>query len=140
MDKIIMEPIGYIESPFSLKDDIPRQSIYGEDRLGIIHLNKDYLDGLDKLDRNKHIIILFNFHGNYELDLKIVTHRSEEEKGVFATRSPSRPNKIGLSIVELLRIEGNKIYFKGVDMIDKTPVLDIKPYSSGLNPKDDEIE
>ncbi|WP_341349562.1 SAM-dependent methyltransferase [Clostridium botulinum] len=84
--------------------------------------------------KNSHIIILFYFNKSKDFDLITKTPWSDEKKGVFSTRSPRRPNPIGLSIVKLIEIDHNKIIIKVIDMLDGTPVLDIKPYSKELNP------
>lgn len=133
---ITIEPIGYIKSPFTNKEDIPRQSIFAEDKIGIIEIHEKYQEGLIGLDENKYIVVLFNFSDSNKTNMMVKTHSSDEMKGVFASRSPHRPNKIGMSIVEILSVKDGKIEFKGVDMLDNTPVIDIKPYSKGLNPKE----
>lgn len=92
------------------------------------------VEGLKYLDKSSHIIILFYFNKSKDFDLITKTPWSDEKKGVFSTRSPRRPNPIGLSIVKLIEIDHNKIIIEGIDMLDGTPVLDIKPYSEELNP------
>lgn len=135
MGKIEMEAIGYIESPFKSTADIPPQSIYAQDKTARIKIKEKYRAGLDGLELFSHIIVLFHFHESNGYSLRTTTRWSNKERGVFASRSPHRPNHIGFSVVELLRIEDNIIEIKGVDMLDNTPVLDIKPYSPGLNPE-----
>ncbi len=138
MEKIMYRPIGYIHSPFKTTAEIPRQSIYASDREAIIDIKPEFSAGLLNLDQSSHIVVLFHFHQSSAYELLVEPRDgSSEERGVFATRSPHRPNGIGLSIVELVRVQGNHIIIKGVDMLDGTPVLDIKPYSPGLNPEID---
>lgn len=134
MAGISFQPIGYVESPYKNLAEIPRQSIYAPDRTAVIKVLEPYKEGLKGLEQNEHIIILFHFHRSEGYSLSARPHGSQEEKGVFATRSPHRPNPIGLTISRLLRVEGTNLIIQGVDMLDGTPVLDIKPYSPGLMP------
>lgn len=134
MGEIRFKPIGYIESPYKDLDEIPRQSVYASDKTAVIQVLDSFKEGLQGLDQYTHIIILFQFHRSRGYSLTARPHGSQEEKGVFATRSPHRPNPIGLTISRLLHIEGTRITIQGVDMVDGTPVLDIKPYSPGLMP------
>ena len=133
---IIMKPIGYIKSEFTRKEDLPKQSILNPDKKAFIKIQPEYIKGLEEIKKNDHIIIIFNFHKSNSSPLQTVSRRDNKETGVFNTRSPNRPNGIGLSIVEVIEVSDNRLAFKGVDMLDGTPVLDIKPYSSDLNPKD----
>jgi|LGVF01.2.fsa_nt_gb tRNA-Thr(GGU) m(6)t(6)A37 methyltransferase TsaA len=132
---ITYQPIGYIKSPYKTVEEIPKQSIYSGKKKGIIELSKNYLEGLMGLKKNDHIIILFDFHLSKSYQLTQQKQGDGKLKGVFALRSPHRPNGIGMSIVKLLDINENIITFEGVDMLDNTPVLDIKPYIEDLNPK-----
>ncbi|HDK7136977.1 TPA: tRNA (N6-threonylcarbamoyladenosine(37)-N6)-methyltransferase TrmO [Clostridium botulinum] len=134
MNTIKLNPIGYIKSPFKNLEEIPPQNIYAKDKKALIEIKEELVEGLKDLDKNSHIIILFYFNKSKDFDLITKTPWSDEKKGVFSTRSPRRPNPIGLSIVKLIEIDHNKIIIKGIDMLDGTPVLDIKPYSEELNP------
>ncbi|AUN11176.1 tRNA (N6-threonylcarbamoyladenosine(37)-N6)-methyltransferase TrmO [Clostridium botulinum] len=134
MNTIKLNPIGYIKSPFKNLEEIPPQSIYAKDKKALIEIKEELVEGLKDLDKNSHIIILFYFNKSKDFNLITKTPWSDEKKGVFSTRSPKRPNPIGLSIVKLIEIDHNKIIIKGIDMLDGTPVLDIKPYSEELNP------
>ncbi|APC83787.1 tRNA (N6-threonylcarbamoyladenosine(37)-N6)-methyltransferase TrmO [Clostridium botulinum] len=134
MNTIKLNPIGYIKSPFKNLEEIPPQSIYAKDKKALIEIKEELVEGLKDLDKNSHIIILFYFNKSKDFNLITKTPWSDEKKGVFSTRSPRRPNPIGLSIVKLIEIDHNKIIIKGIDMLDGTPVLDIKPYSEELNP------
>lgn len=133
--EIIFEPIGYIKSPYKNKDEIPRQSVLKENVNAKIKFEPKYEDGMYGYEIGDYIIIYFYFHESKEYKMIINPHGSKEEKGVFATRSPNRPNGIGMSIVKIINIQDQEIEFEGVDMLNDTPVLDIKPYSEGLNPK-----
>ncbi|APH18084.1 tRNA (N6-threonylcarbamoyladenosine(37)-N6)-methyltransferase TrmO [Clostridium botulinum] len=134
MNTIKLNPIGYIKSPFKNLEEIPPQSIYAKDKKALIEIKEELVEGLKDLDKSSHIIILFYFNKSKDFDLITKTPWSDEKKGVFSTRSPRRPNPIGLSIVKLIEIDHNKIIIEGIDMLDGTPVLDIKPYSEELNP------
>lgn len=132
---IIMEAIGYIRSEFKEKKELPSQSVLNVDKKATIEILPKFLQGIEGIKENSHGIILFNFHKSTKAPLRVVPHGKDEITGVFSTRSPNRPNGIGLSIVKFTKVEGNILEFEGVDMLDGTPVLDIKPYSSKLNPK-----
>lgn len=136
--KIEFKPIGYIRSPFKNREDIPRQSVLASDKEAIIEILPEFEKGLLGLKEGENIVVFFNFHKSDSYDLRFKSHSTGDEIGVFASRSPNRPNGIGQSIVLLEKIEGNKLYIKGVDMLDETPLLDIKPYSRGLNPKENQ--
>lgn len=135
MDKIIFKPIGYIKTPFKDTSEIPPQSIYAKDTKAIIKINEEYKKGLMNLDENSYIVVLFHFDKSKEYDLMTLTPWSDKRKGVFSTRSPRRPNPIGMSIVKLNKIDGCNLEIQGVDMLDNTPIIDIKPYSPKLNPE-----
>ena len=127
---LIVTPIGVIRTPFSDRASAPRQAVLAEAAPGVIELVNDgrYEHALEDLETFRFIWVLFWFHLNESWSAKVRPPRSEKRRGLFATRSPYRPNPIGMSVVELVRIEGLVLYVRGVDMIDGTPVLDIKPY------------
>lgn len=136
MDAIKMQPIGIIHSPFKNTDEIPRQSIYAAETRATIELDPGLTEGLYTLEEFPHIVILFYFHQARPCQLQQRSRRDANLRGVFATRSPARPNPIGLTIARLIGINGNILEIEGIDMLDGTPVLDIKPYNSGLNPSE----
>jgi len=137
--EILLRPIGYIRSPFLKNEDIPRQSTFAKEHKATLELLEEYRDGLKGVKAGKHYVLLFYFHqAGDAYRLQFQKRDSEEVTGIFATRSPHRPNKIGMSIVQFINIEENRIEFSGVDMLDGTPVLDIKPYVAELNPEDEE--
>lgn len=129
-----ISPIGIIHSPFKTREEAPHQSI-ASNSIGRIEIFKEYEEGLDGIEGFSHIIIIFRFHKSEEYNLKVRTPHDENIKGVFSTRSPRRPNQLGLSIVRLLTREKNILFIEGIDAIDGTPLIDIKPYVPGLNPK-----
>lgn len=136
-DQISFNPIGYVRSNYFHLKDIPRQSIYSPDETAGIVFKEEYIQGLMGLSDFEYIVVLFYFHLSEKPQLIVEPKGREgvEQCGVFASRSPHRPNPIGLSIVKLISVRENVIEFKGVDMIDGTPVLDIKGYSKDLNPR-----
>jgi len=125
-DRIEMFPIGYVENNYL--EPAYDEEIYR--KVSKIVLKKELAEGLYRIDDFRKVYILFFFSKAREYEL--IQHRRYDGKlsGVFASRSPYRPNGIGLTLVELLKVEGNVLYVKGLDAINKTPVLDIKPYIS----------
>ncbi len=122
------QPIGLIHSPFTQADQTPVQP-YRSAAEGQVSLLPEYEAGLEDLEAFSHIILLYFFHQaepGYELRVK--PYFDEEKHGLFATRYPRRPNPIGLSVVRLVRREGRVLYVEGIDVLDGTPLLDIKPY------------
>jgi tRNA-Thr(GGU) m(6)t(6)A37 methyltransferase TsaA len=129
MKKILtVKPIGVVHSPFKSKDeDIHSQKHKG---VGEIEIHKKYADGLSGIDGCSHIIVIFWLHQAQFSTLKVRPHYYPEKlRGVFATRSPHRPNPLGMTVVELVKRRKNVLTVRGIDMIDGTPVLDIKPYT-----------
>jgi tRNA-Thr(GGU) m(6)t(6)A37 methyltransferase TsaA len=121
-------PIGLIRSPFTRKDQTPIQP-YRSQAAGQVMLLPDYEGGLEGLEDFSHVILLYFFH-NAEpgYDLVVTPYLDSEPHGLFATRYPRRPNPIGLSVVRLVRREGHVLHVDGIDVLDGTPLLDIKPY------------
>ncbi len=132
---IRMEAIGYIKSGIKEKKDLPRQSVLNQEKKATIEILPKFAEGLEGIKEGSHGVILFHFHKSDNQPLKVVPRGSKKITGVFSTRSPNRPNGIGLSIVKFTKVDGNKLEFEGVDMLEGTPVLDIKPYNAELNPK-----
>jgi len=129
-----IEPIGIIHTPFKTKEETPHQSI-ASNSIGRIEIFEEYEEGLDDIDGFSHIIIIFRFHKSEGYSLKVKTPHDENIKGVFSTRSPRRPNQLGLSVVRFLIREKNILFVEGIDAIDGTPLIDIKPYVPSLEPK-----
>lgn len=133
LQKIEFSPIGVIHTPFDGKEKIPRQGRFGENNDGVVEIYPEFAKGLRGLESFSHIYLVFYFHQSEGYRLIQTTPRHHQTKGVFAIRSPHRPNGIGITIVRLKKIEGNKIYFSGADMINNTPLLDIKPYTTEID-------
>ena len=123
-----METIGIIHSPFTDIDNMPIQPKGAAGIEGTVHLNEVYAEGLKDLNGFSHIYLIYRFHKASRTCLTVIPFLDTVERGVFATRSPLRPNPIGLSIVRLIKIEGAVLTIKDVDVLDGTPLLDIKPY------------
>jgi tRNA-Thr(GGU) m(6)t(6)A37 methyltransferase TsaA len=126
---IIFKPIGIIHTPFDGTEKIPRQGRFGENNDGWIEIFEDFSDGLKDLGTFTHAHLIFYFHQKDE-SLKLVQYPKGRDipRGVFSIRSPLRPNKIGLTTVRIKSVKNNVVHFEGADMIDGTPLLDIKPY------------
>jgi tRNA-Thr(GGU) m(6)t(6)A37 methyltransferase TsaA len=127
---LTLEPIGVVHTPFAGKRSAPRQSTVARDVAGRIELRNDRAleHALCDIERWSHLWLVFWFHLNPGWRAKVAPPRSPRKRGVFATRSPHRPNPLGLSVVALERVDGLVLHVRGVDMVDGTPLLDIKPY------------
>jgi tRNA-Thr(GGU) m(6)t(6)A37 methyltransferase TsaA len=128
-----MHPIGIIRSPFKNLRDMPIQPKGAAVREGEVEVFADFAEGLRDLDGFSHIYLLYLFHQAQRTELSVVPFMDTVARGVFATRSPLRPNHIGLSIVELVRVEATIVTIRGVDVLDGTPLLDIKPYIAAFD-------
>lgn len=125
-----MRYIGRIRSPYTELTNMPIQPKGAADVCGTVIIDKQYADGLCDLEGFSHIYLLYEFHKATRTELTVIPFMDNEARGVYATRSPLRPNHIGLSIVELVKREGTTLTIRGVDILDQTPLLDIKPYIS----------
>jgi tRNA-Thr(GGU) m(6)t(6)A37 methyltransferase TsaA len=123
----LMRPIGVIHSPFFEKDETPIQSSRTQ-TIGLVEVRPEFADGLQDIDGFSHIILLYVFHKSSGFSLRITPFLDDREHGLFATRYPYRPNPIGLSVVRLVKRQDNILTVEGVDVLDGTPLLDIKPY------------
>lgn len=123
-----MQPIGTIRSPFTTLEDMPIQPKGAKDIIGTLIVHDEFQQGLADLEGFSHIYLIYEFHLAKKTALTVVPFMDTEERGVFSTRSPLRPNHIGLSIVELLSVKENRVEVRGIDVIDNTPLLDIKPF------------
>ncbi len=128
MNRIELTAIGIIHTPYTEPKDMPIQGRFKDDVEGWLELKEEYVPGLRDLDGFSHLIIIYHFHRSDREEMQGQPYLEDESHGIFAIRSPHRPNHLGLSIVRLQRIDGNRIYFTEVDMLDGTPLLDIKPY------------
>ena len=128
ISNIAIKPIGVVHSPFTEKNGTPIQPGGAKNVVGEIEIFAEYVDGLEDLEGFSHIILVYQFHKLKNVHLRVKPFMDTETHGVFSTRSPGRPNLIGLSVLKLEEIIGNKLIISNVDMLDGTPVIDIKPY------------
>jgi len=137
MDTITFTPIGIIHTPYKEQKGTPIQPHRGRGTKGIIEIFPQYAEGLADLDGFSHIYLIFHLNQSEGFKLRVVPFLDDTERGVFATRAPRRPNAIGLSIVRLERIEGATMYIEDLDILDGTPLLDIKPFVRRFDEPDD---
>ena len=128
MDEIGYKPIGIIHSPFKQPSGTPIQPAGARDVEGTVEVVPEYVEGLKDIEGFSHIFLIYHFHLSKGYFLAVKPYMDDKSRGVFATRAPSRPNPIGISIVRLVRVDENILYIRDVDIIDGTPLLDIKPY------------
>lgn len=123
-----IQAIGIIHTPYKTKKECPIQPLYSLDSSGRVEVFEEYEPGLKDIEAFSHIYLIYLFDRSGEIDLVRPTFLDDEPHGIYASRHPCRPNGIGLSIVRLVRREANVLIIDGPDMLDKTPLLDIKPY------------
>jgi len=128
MNEIKYKPIGVIHSPFKEPKGTPIQPAAAKDVNGAVEVFPEYAKGLKDIEGFSHIILIYHFHLSKGSSLIVKPYMDRKVHGVFAMRGPSRPNPIGISVVHLVRIEENILHIQDVDIVDKTPLLDIKPY------------
>jgi len=128
MGDIVYCPIGIIRSPFKRVEGTPIQPVGAEGVRGKIELREEFVAGLKDLDGFSHIILIYHFSLSEGYALEVKPFLDDRLRGVFATRAPKRPNPIGISVVKLIGIEGIVLHIEDVDIVDGTPLLDIKPY------------
>ena len=138
MEKISYKPIGIIRSPHKDPRGTPIQPTAASGIPGQVEILSEYVGGLQDLDGFSYVILLYHFDRVREMKLKVRPFLDKIFRGVFATRAPSRPNPIGLSIVKLVRIEGNLLHIEDIDVLDGTPLLDVKPYVDRFDGRDSE--
>jgi tRNA (adenine37-N6)-methyltransferase len=127
---ITYRPIGVIRSEHVAAQQTPIQPVYAKGCMGRAEVFPEFADGLRDLDGFSHVYLIYHFHKSGPVKLIVKPFLQDIERGVFSTRRPCRPNAIGLSVVELVRREGNVLHLDGVDILDGTPLLDIKPYTA----------
>ena len=125
-------PIGYVRTPFTDTKQVPKGLGAKHDTEGVLEILPEFEPGLMDVEGFSHLFVLWTFDRSQGFDLVANPPTDNRPHGVFATRSPRRPNPIGLTTVELLRHEGRMLHVRGVDMLDGTPILDLKPYLSSI--------
>jgi len=133
---ISITSIGIIETPFNDLKGMPIQPSGAAEVCGTVIVKKEYEQGLNDIEGFSHIILLYHFHQSQGYNLMVTPFMDDKKRGVFSTRAPRRPNPIGLSIVQLVKREKNKISIKGIDVLNGTPLIDIKPYVPGFDAKE----
>jgi tRNA-Thr(GGU) m(6)t(6)A37 methyltransferase TsaA len=128
MQTLTIEPIGVIRTPYTSLEDMPIQPGGGRDVLGELLIEPQYGDGLADLDGFSHLYLIYLFHRAAGTEMRVVPFMDDRPRGVFATRAPVRPNHIGLSVVELVEVTDCRVKIRNIDVLDGTPLLDIKPY------------
>jgi tRNA-Thr(GGU) m(6)t(6)A37 methyltransferase TsaA len=126
--EIIYHPIGIIHSPFKDLEGMPIQPTGETSAPGTIEIYPEYAQGLKDLEGFSFIILLYHLHRVSRSSLVVTPFLDSDPRGIFATRAPGRPNPIGLSIIKLVKIEGGMLYVENLDILDGTPLLDLKPY------------
>jgi tRNA-Thr(GGU) m(6)t(6)A37 methyltransferase TsaA len=125
---VVYKPIGVIHTPFNNLEEMPIQPSSDASRPGTVEIYPEFVEGLKDLEGFSHIYLIYHLHKVNKSRLVVTPFLDKEPHGIFATRAPSRPNPIGLSLVKIVGLEGNLIHVDQVDVLDGTPLLDIKPY------------
>jgi len=127
---IELHPIATFHSPYCDLEGMPVQPCGAQNVCATIEVKEEYVEGLKDLDGFSHLYLIYYFHKVKEPKLSVIpfNDKTKTARGVFSTRTPMHPNSLGLSLVELVKVEGNIITIKGVDIVDGTPIIDIKPY------------
>ncbi len=124
----VIKSIGVIQTPFESLEGMPIQPSGASEIHGTIILDSEYEKGLEDIEGFSHLILLYLFHKSKNFDLMVKPFLDDQKRGLFSTRAPRRPNPIGLSIVQLIKRDGPKLSIKGIDVLNNTPLIDIKPY------------
>lgn len=128
MHTVTMQPIGVIHTPFDTLEGMPIQPAGAAEVKGRVVLEKTYAEGLNDVDGFSHLILIYLFHQSRGYNLTVTPFLDDQPRGLFATRAPRRPNPIGLSVVALESRQGNVLHVRGIDVLNGTPLLDIKPF------------
>jgi tRNA-Thr(GGU) m(6)t(6)A37 methyltransferase TsaA len=128
MDNIVFTPIGVIHTACTCREDTPIQGCFSPNSRGSVEIFPEYRDGLKDLEGFSHLILIYHLHKVEGYQLVTKPFLDKEKKGIFSTRYFARPNPIGISVVKLVKVVENTLEIREVDMLDGTPLLDIKPY------------
>jgi tRNA-Thr(GGU) m(6)t(6)A37 methyltransferase TsaA len=132
---LTLRPIGFVESPYQETSQVPRGLGAQHHAEGVLRILPEFEPGLTDIEGFSHLFIIWEFDRSQGVELIGRGPADERPHGVFATRSPRRPNPLALTVVELLRREREVLFVRGLDMLDRTPILDIKPYLSSIAPE-----
>jgi tRNA-Thr(GGU) m(6)t(6)A37 methyltransferase TsaA len=127
------QPIGFVSSPYKDASEVPRGLGAKHEADGVLHILPEFEAGLTDIEGFSHLVVIWEFDRSHGFELLATPPSDNRPHGVFATRSPRRPNPIGLTTVELRRREGIELHVRGIDMLNGTPILDIKPYLSSVS-------
>ena len=130
-----MQPIGYVKSPYKQAREVPKGLGAKHEAEGVLEILPEFELGLTDIEGFSHLFVIWVFDRSEKFELLGTPPSDNRPHGVFATRSPRRPNPIGLTVVELIRREGSRLHVRGVDMLDGTPILDLKPYLLSVPPE-----
>jgi tRNA (adenine37-N6)-methyltransferase len=130
-----MQSIGQVRSPYKHAQEVPKGLGAKHEAEGVLEILPEFELGLTDIEGFSHLFVIWVFDQSNGFALLGTPPSDNRSHGVFATRSPRRPNPIGLTVVELLRREGSRLYVRGIDMLDSTPILDLKPYLSNVSPE-----
>ena len=133
--QITYNPIGVIHSSFHTLEEMPIQPTSKASQPGVVEVFPEFVAGLSDLEGFTHLYLVYHFHRVTGSKLKVTPFLDTQPRGLFATRAPCRPNPIGLSLVQLERIEENRLHIAALDILDGTPLLDIKPYIPEFEPQ-----
>ncbi|MEN8188074.1 MAG: tRNA (N6-threonylcarbamoyladenosine(37)-N6)-methyltransferase TrmO [Bacteroidota bacterium] len=136
MEKIVINPIGVIHSPYKNSKNIPIQGRFKEEDIAYAEVKEEFREGLKDLQEFSHAILIYHFHKMEDEKIIASPYLEKEKHGIFSVRSPYRPNRIGFSIVKIKEVVENKLYFTEVDVLDQTPLIDIKPYVEHFDKRD----
>jgi tRNA (adenine37-N6)-methyltransferase len=139
-EEIVYRPIGIIHTPYLDKEKTPIQGYYAPDNSGTVEVFPEFAAGLQDIAGFSHLILLYHFHRSGKCELIAKPFLDKEKHGIFAIRYFNRPNSIGLTVVNLKAVNDNMLEVSGVDMLDGTPLLDIKPYVPQFDIKEDARE
>jgi tRNA (adenine37-N6)-methyltransferase len=128
MASIVYMPIGYIYTPFKKTSGMPIQPVGGHGVRGKIEIFPEFTEGIKDLEGFSHVMLFYHFHMAKDFKLHVTPFLDTKKRGVFATRAPNRPNPVGFSVVKLTSIDKNILYIEDIDIIDQTPLIDIKPF------------
>jgi tRNA-Thr(GGU) m(6)t(6)A37 methyltransferase TsaA len=128
MKDIVFKPIGIVHTPFKKPKGTPIQTTVAKGIEGTVEIFPEYVKGLEDIEGFSHIILIYHFHLSKGFSLLVTPYMDDKEHGIFATRAPARPNPVGISVVRLDRVEGDALHIRDVDVVDGTPLLDIKPH------------
>jgi tRNA-Thr(GGU) m(6)t(6)A37 methyltransferase TsaA len=137
MNAVTYHPIGVIHTPFKRPENMPVQPASAAGIEGRVDVLPRYLPGLEDLEGFSHVVLLYHLHLSEGYRLRVKPFLDDRPRGLFATRAPRRPNPLGLSVVRLLAVDGFRLRIGNVDMVDGTPLLDIKPYVPDFDPKEE---